>query len=138
MLSRLAYLAAFIVCFAAAPISSQASDFEGEFTAQVRTFANCAGRMMAYRDHLALFGGTGVDAAEAARQAHIQILEALLEHAGTQLDGRRVFQWRIDARAAQSAVLSQSSFATEVHIRSHAITVAERHIDTCNRLILGA
>lgn len=94
--------------------------------------------MMAYRDHLALFGGAGVDQAEAARQAHIQILDALLEHADAQFDGTRVFQWRIEARAAQSAVLSQSSFATDLRLRGHARKAADRHIGLCDSLILGA
>jgi hypothetical protein len=120
------------------PSRAEAGGISAEITEQLRTFSTCAGRMMALRDHLALFGGPEVDRAEVAREAHVSILEALLDLAlADGFDGRRVTGWRIEARAAQSAVLSQADFGTTPERRARARVAADRHIAQCNRLILG-
>jgi hypothetical protein len=106
---------------------------------QIRTFAGCAGRMTALRDHLALFGGDGVDSAEDRRRAHLAVLDALVETARAEgFDARQVLHWRIDARAAQSAVLSQAAFGTTDTARQRAGAASQEHIARCDRLILGA
>lgn len=121
------------------PTPSRAAADRTDLAEEIRVFATCAGRMMALRDHLALFGGAGVDQAEAAREAHLDVLSALLELGpNDDTSPSRVYQWRVEARAAQSAILSQSAFGTRPAARAAASRASERHVSFCNGLILGA
>ena len=131
------FCAALAALLILAPAQSRAAMAPDGVTQQIHTFATCAGRMMALRDHLALFGHAGVDEAEARREAHVSILDALMEMAG-EMDGRTVTRWRIHGRAAQGSILSQSAFGTTEASRNRAAKIAERHVAHCDRLILGA
>lgn len=139
MTGRIASLCAALIALFALSEGARAAAPDGARIEQLRIFAGCAGRMMAVRDHLALFGGDGVDDAEARRAAHVAVLEALVEDAREDgFEARRAYHWRIDARAAQSALLSQASFGTTPEARGLAARAAGRHLAACNRLILGA
>jgi hypothetical protein len=138
MTGRNAFLRVAFAALIALPTGAQAGPVSPDQVEQIRTFATCAGRMMAVRDHLALFGGPEVNRAEAAREAHVAVLDALLETALTDgLDGRRVTAWRVDARAAQAAVLTQADFGTTLEARQRARAASARHVAACDRLILG-
>ena len=130
------FCAALAALTSLAPLPSQAAMPPRAIDEQIHTFATCAGRMMALRDHLALFGDDGVEQAEARREAHVSVLEALMEMAEA-IDGRTVTRWRIQGRAAQGSVLSQSAFGTSEAARSRATRIADRHVALCDRLILG-
>ncbi|MEM6823882.1 MAG: hypothetical protein AAF566_02115 [Pseudomonadota bacterium] len=132
------FCAALLALLAFAPTSGRAAWGSVGIVEQIQTFATCAGRMMALRDHLALFGSSGVDRAESKREAHVSVLEALSELAdGAAPDGQLVHQWRIEGRAAQGAVLSQSTFGTTQDARDRAARVSARHLSLCDRMILG-
>ena len=139
MTGRTALFCAGLAALLALLPGTRAAAIASDRIEQLRIFATCAGRMMALRDHLALFGSDGIDAAEARRAQHIAVLEALTEDARDEgFDPRRALHWRIDARAAQSAVLTRSSFGTTQAARDSATAASDRHIAFCDRLILGA
>ena len=143
MMGRIAYLCVGLAALVSLPTEGRSAALphkdQAEQIEQIRTFAYCAGRMMALRDHLSIFGTEGVDAADTRRSAHLAILDALVEIASEDgFDYRQAYSWQIDARAAQTAVLSQADFGTSETTRRRARAAADRHIASCDRLILGA
>ncbi len=140
MMGRTAFFCVGLATLVSLPTEGRAAAMPvNEQIEQIRTFAYCAGRMMALRDHLSIFGTEGVDAADARHSAHLAVLDALVEIASENgFDYRQAYSWQIDARAAQTAVLSQADFGTSESTRRRARAVADRHITSCDRLILGA
>jgi hypothetical protein len=98
----------------------------------LRTFADCAGRYTAMTEHLWLFDGAASDSTAARRDAFADLVAVLLPDAG--VPATLVRGWRVEARAAQGALLSAATFRRD----ARAGVVAQSWIIRCDRLLPGA
>lgn len=104
-----------------------------------RLFADCAGRFLAEAEHEALFSGHAAQQAMDSRDDFLMLLGAVLPAArAAGLPEARALSWRVEARAAQRALLAAGEFNMRQDAATRARATAERYIATCNRLRLGA
>ena len=73
---------------------------------QLHIFATCTGRLSAQMEYQWMFDGEGSEATEAARNALIEILDAIMPPDQV----RDVMAWRVEAKMAQSALLTRAVF----------------------------
>jgi len=99
----------------------------------VRTFASCTGRLSAQMEHQWLMRDPGSDQTETRRKAMISLLEAIMDPS----DGPTVLSWRIDAKLAQSQLLTRATFNRDVADANWALKRANIEIATCNGLLLS-
>ncbi|WP_435259430.1 hypothetical protein ACSBLW_06570 [Thioclava sp. FR2] len=100
---------------------------------QVYQFASCAGRFSALMEHQWL-----VDGPESERTARmVANMSALVQAVLAEGQGRRALSWRIEAKAAQRALLMQADFGTEAPLRQRAQARAEVLLGACRALLLG-
>lgn len=98
-----------------------------------RTFASCAGRLSAVMEHQWLMSDPGAKVTEIRRQTMISLLEAVI-NAG---QGREVLNWRIDAKQAQSVLLTRATFNDDPADAHWAHTRAETELAACTGLLTG-
>jgi hypothetical protein len=94
-------------------------------------FASCAGRLSALMEHQWQVDGPASEATRAERDAMVELAEAAapLDAAGL------VMSWRVQARAAQAALLRQATYGRDpqgLALRRSAQLLAE-----CRGLVLG-
>lgn len=101
-------------------------------------FANCAGRLAALEEHQRMFDGS---ASERTRQI-VNRFEALLEAVMPDaidygMPGRQVWSWRVNAKQAQSLLLSRATFSQDHRLLQRSKQASERYIAECESLVLG-
>lgn len=99
----------------------------------VWTFASCTGRLSAQMEHQWLMREAGADQTESRRASMIALLEATMHPD----DGPTVLSWRIEAKLAQSQLLTRATFNEDASDASWARTRAEAQIAACNGLLLS-
>ncbi|MEO0944347.1 MAG: hypothetical protein AAFY06_05820 [Pseudomonadota bacterium] len=99
----------------------------------VWTFASCTGRLSAQMEHQWLLRDAGADQTERRRETMIALLEATMHPD----DGPTVLSWRIEAKLAQSQLLTRATFNTDTADASWARNRAEAEIAACNGLLLS-
>lgn len=95
----------------------------------LRFFAHCTGRLSAEMSHRATLAQPGVEDVATLRASFITLVQALTPEG----HGREVLSWRIDARAAHSALLSRATFQQDAWAASRA----EAEVAHCVSLVLG-
>lgn len=73
----------------------------------LREFSVCAGRLSALMEHQWLVDGPASEMTARQRDAMLALVEAVLSPE----EANRAIQWRIEAKAAQAALLSRAAFA---------------------------
>lgn len=111
------------------PSLAQASSPED----QLRTFATCAGRLTAQLEHQWLMQTAGADALQRQRGQIVELLEAVMPRDR----GRDVLNWRIEARAAQRALLQRATFGTQADDAAWASQMAEQFMADCTVFLLS-
>lgn len=101
--------------------------------ALVRTFATCVGRLSAEMEFRWLVGEPAEDVTR-ERDAALQILDAI----SPDVPGTRVLSWRIDAKQAQSALLTRTTFNADDLDRAWARRRADAELAHCRALLLPA
>lgn len=100
---------------------------------QLYQFASCTGRLSALVEHQWMFDGEASEKTIKEMQAMASIVEAILP----QGQGRRVLNWRIEAKAAQRHLLSLATFGAEDRAKRAYQTRADHLIADCRALLLG-
>ncbi|MGQ0564236.1 MAG: hypothetical protein ACT4OK_04095 [Gemmobacter sp.] len=103
-----------------------------DMTETLHAFADCAGRYTAVTEHLWLFDGQASEATASRRDAFADLVAAVAPDANVTPATLRA--WRIEARAAQGALLAAATFRRD----ARAGAVARMHIARCDRLLPGA
>ncbi|MDF0598662.1 hypothetical protein [Psychromarinibacter halotolerans] len=98
-----------------------------------REFANCTGRYSAQMEHHWLVKAGDENPAERRRNSFAAMLDAVRPPD----TGRTILAWRIEAKAAQAALLLTATFGTDPARRAAAATHARDHIARCDQLMLG-
>lgn len=75
----------------------------------LRDFSTCAGRLSALVEHQWLVDGPASESTARQRDAMLALVEAVLPPD----QAPRAMQWRIEAKAAQAALLTRASFAQD-------------------------
>lgn len=96
-------------------------------------FATCTGRMSAVMEHQWLTDGPASEITQALRDGHLALLEASL----TADQAEDALNWRIEAKAAQAALLSLATFGPDPATRLRASLRAEELVSACSALLLG-
>ncbi|MFT7058805.1 MAG: hypothetical protein ACJASV_001308 [Pseudorhodobacter sp.] len=122
------YLAACLLGLLQAP-NAHATDL-------VQLFADCAGRYSALTEHLWLWDGPASDPAALKRDQFAALLDAVLP-APNGIEARQALALRIEAKAAQRALLDRSAFRTAASGQDHAIVQAQLHLTRCESLLLS-
>lgn len=94
-----------------------------------RFFADCAGRMSAELSFRWMFSDPSADQIEDLRRATLDVLGAMTAEG----QEARVMAWRVEARSAHSALLSQGTFRGA----EWAVTRAAENIAHCTQFIVG-
>ncbi|MBF9034526.1 hypothetical protein HKCCE2091_09765 [Rhodobacterales bacterium HKCCE2091] len=92
-------------------------------------FATCAGRLSAELSYQWMVSDPAAAETEAVRAAVLDIVAALTPEG----EGRGVLSWRVEARAAHSALLSRAVFHSDDWARSRA----DQEIAHCRAYIVG-
>lgn len=80
-----------------------------------------------------MFDGPKSELTKSRRNAVLEILEAMMPPN----EGRTVLNWRIEAKHAQSALLTRATFNNDVSSAKRARRLAVTHIDSCGSLLLS-
>lgn len=124
MKTRISYVAALVLGLICAK-TAQADDL-------TLTFAKCAGRYSAQMEHQWLLGKSGEDAG-AERAAMIALLEAVMPAARA----REALSKRIEAKFAQSRLLTRATFTKDQDSARWAARRAAEEIGSCRALMTG-
>ncbi|WP_089992475.1 hypothetical protein [Cognatiyoonia koreensis] len=101
--------------------------------AQLRTFANCAGRLTAQLEFEWLMLDGNSAATQEQRQQIVDILNSMIPDGR----GREVLAWRTDARAAQRGLLERAQFASDNTDAAWAKKAAARYLASCTAFLLS-
>lgn len=118
------------------PLVAGASGWPANPKEQVRVFATCSGRLSAMMEHQWIKDGPAADRTKARRDLFVDMIDAVLPDA-TDLEPRRVFHWRLRAKAAHSALLQDTVFSTDMRRVREAERLAQMHISQCEAILLG-
>lgn len=99
----------------------------------LRLFATCTGRLSALREDQWHGAGALADQS-AARMAMMAELTQAMTPAGAEA---QVMGWRVEAKAAQAALLSTARFGQDRSTAERAAGMAEHQIAPCRSLLLG-
>lgn len=99
----------------------------------VRLFATCAGRMSAVMEHQWLTDGPASELSRTLRDGHLALLEASM----TADQAAKALNWRVEAKAAQAALLSLAAFGPDPTARQRAYARAQALVADCSALLLG-
>jgi len=106
---------------------------------RARIFADCAGRFAALSMHASFFDGAASEAADVRYHLFLDLLEAVREDAANDgIPDRRLLHWRVEAKAAQAALLHRATFYRDPTVSDTSKQAAETHISHCERLLLGS
>lgn len=97
----------------------------------VRVFAFCAGRLSALMEHQWLTDGP---ASEATRELRDEMLTLVAAVAAPE-EVAAVLGWRVEAKAAHAALLSQAAFATDADVARRARMRAANLAADCTSLV---
>jgi len=98
----------------------------------LRMFADCTGRYAAVTEHLWLWGDPASDGTATRRDQFADLVDAILPDGDVPI--ATVHGWRIEAWAAQGALLTAATFRRD----ARAGAVARSYIARCDRLLPGA
>ncbi len=126
-----AYLAAAGLCLASCP-----STFAGPASAlrvdmMTRTFATCTGRFSALMEHQWLLSPAEADTTELQRRQMIELLQAVMPSARA----RDVLSLRIEAKYAQSLLLTRATFNADAADAARAGVTSARLLAHCAALL---
>ena len=96
-------------------------------------FASCTGRLSALMEFQWLTDGPASEETRQLRDMMIELVEAIMP----QGQGPKVLAWRIDAKAAQSKLLTSAYFATDSDQALWSMARATQQIDECRALLLS-
>jgi hypothetical protein len=96
-------------------------------------FARCSGQLSAEREHAWLTGHRDADQLDRQRRAFLALLEATPRPGNAQT----AMAYRIEAKMAHAALLSQASFSLDAGRADRARQLAAHHVGTCQSLLLG-
>ncbi|NIY72479.1 hypothetical protein HCZ30_08525 [Marivivens donghaensis] len=114
------------------PLSGQAQTV-GLSGDPLRIFATCTGRLSALMEFQWMFDGPLSEQTEAERARMIGLIDAIMPPE----KGRDVLAWRINAKYAQSRLLTRARFASDSRDATWAAEQAERMISECRALMLS-
>ena len=124
---------------AAALAASDAMALPASPVERVRIFADCAGRLDALEHHQWMVAGPASEITRAERIAFSDILAALIPDArAVGLPRLSAVSWRIEARAAQRALLETAEFSNDPARAADAGAMAEQYLITCRQLLLSS
>ncbi|WP_368184130.1 hypothetical protein [Aestuariibius sp. HNIBRBA575] len=116
-----------------ANFSPDFSTFDVTPDQQLRQFAICAGRLSAITEHERLFEGGASEAMTAQRSAMLELVDAIMPPD----QGREVLSWRVNAKAAQAALLSRATFSFDATEAQWAQTISDRLLAECTGFLLN-
>ncbi len=99
----------------------------------LRIFATCTGRLSALMEFQWMFDGPLSEQTEAERARMIDLIDTIMPPE----KGRDVLAWRINAKYAQSRLLTRARFASDSHDATWAAEQSERMISECRALMLS-
>jgi hypothetical protein len=99
-------------------------------TEQLRFFATCTGRLSALMEHQWMFDGPASDLTKDRRDAMLSLVEAVALPG----DERRALIWRVEAKAAQAALLQQAAFGQAANAE-RARHLSDRLMGDCTAAI---
>ena len=99
----------------------------------LRTFAACAGRLSAVMEYQWMFDGAGSEKTQADRAAVLDLIAAVMEPG----QGRNVLQWRLEAKRAQSVLLTRATFNDDENDAAWARAQALQYQQDCSGMLLG-
>lgn len=117
------------LAFQGQPIRAETTPAE----TQLRTFAACAGRLSALMEFQWMMDGPASERTEMQRAAMVEILAAVMPPDR----GREVLNWRINAKAAQSALLHRAAFSDVPEDAVWAGRRAEALVADCTSMLLS-
>ncbi|MDF1873923.1 hypothetical protein [Vannielia sp.] len=117
------FMAGLLACH---PPAASADALENRFTA-------CTGRLSALMEHQWLIASPEADRTKARRDAMISLLEAVMP----KNRGREVLARRIEAKYAQSVLLTRATFGQNAEDAAWAQRRAEAEIAQCAALLIG-
>lgn len=97
------------------------------------TFAACAGRYSAEKEHAWLFGTSDAAQHESNHAAFVSLTEATL----TPISSAELLHHRIIVKFAHAQLLTQTDFQADRERALIAQRLAASHITTCQKLLLG-
>jgi len=100
---------------------------------QLRTFANCAGRLTAKLEMQWLTEDKGADLTQIQRSQVIELLETVMPKDR----GREVLSWRTDARAAQRALMEKARFSPNSDAGMWAAEQADVYLAECTSFLIS-
>lgn len=100
----------------------------------VRLFATCSGAAMAELEHAWLFGDPGADELERRRAHFLSVLDAIVPDARS----GEALAYRVEARAAHRALLSDASFGADATHARWAARRAQDQMALCRGLLLDS
>lgn len=115
--------------------ASQSAALPRSAQERVQVFAECTGRMSALMEHQWLTDGPASEETARERAMFADLLEAVLPGSG--VPGRAVWRWRIEAKAAQAALLQRALFAGDARIAGQAGRLAQGYVAHCREMVLG-
>ncbi len=102
-------------------------------TADLHTFASCAGRLSALMEHQWLLSDPSSDITARQREGMLSIVAALSEPGQEAV----ALAWRIEAKAAQADLLTRARFDTNEATAAQAARRSDELLGMCRSLLLG-
>lgn len=99
---------------------------------QLRSFAICAGRFSALLDHERLMENGAPDLVRSDRISMLELLDAVMPADRV----REVLSWRINAKAAQAALLTRATFSNDAPDAAWAQQQSDRLVAECRAYLL--
>ncbi|MEL6957455.1 MAG: hypothetical protein AAGL89_00720 [Pseudomonadota bacterium] len=106
-----------------------AQSARAEVSDPLRYFASCTGRLSAQMEHEWLLSDPRADETEAQRAILIDLLRATM----LPDQGHQVLNWRIEAKAAQAALLTRATFRDDDWAKDQAA----RFVRNCTSLLMS-
>lgn len=100
---------------------------------QLQIFATCAGRLSAVMEFQWMFDGAASENTAIQRAGLLDLIEAIMPPDY----GREVLQWRLSAKAAQSALLTRAAFNQDPQDAAWAQTASRQQTAECASLLLS-
>ncbi|MEP2532771.1 hypothetical protein [Shimia sp.] len=126
-------LSSLVLSAAVAPIGPAALSQSLITSDPLQFFATCAGRLSAEMEFQWMFDGAAADRISQERLAVLDIIDAMMPPD----QGRTVLNWRVEAKMAQAALLTQATFATQDRRADNARTLALRNVESCRAQLLS-
>jgi hypothetical protein len=102
-------------------------------TADLQTFASCAGRLSALMEHQWLLSDPASDLTARQRDAMLSLVSAM----SSPDQEATALTWRIEAKAAQAGLLSLARFGTKDRTAAQAARRSDDLLGMCRSLLLG-